>query len=111
MDASGLYPYGCHPVYTNCLPDGHTPAQPLSRRHKSVKYYFRRLYTAEDLKSKEHLLSAAKSAKVSGVEGKARPDDARDIAMLGGMLRKYIYEVSVRFVVLSRNANNLLWMS
>ncbi|KAH8097090.1 hypothetical protein BXZ70DRAFT_895290 [Cristinia sonorae] len=42
MDAMGLYPHGYHPVNNNMLPDGITPATPLSRsaHRESIRYYF-----------------------------------------------------------------------
>ena len=40
MDASALYPDGFHPINTDALPDGFTPAKPLPRHDQDITYYF-----------------------------------------------------------------------
>ena len=100
MDASNLYPFGFHPVNTDSLPDGCTPARSFPRSSHPVKYYLTNFKNAtKNLECKESLLGTLNATSIP-VSAKIMTSSCmkKDIIMFGETLRKNLFEVSLRSI-------------
>lgn len=100
MDATHLYPQGFHPVYMDSLPDGFTPAKPLSKHGHLVQYYY------IDFGISVRIAPQKQSKLVTGQDGQDRepPELHRDepydpfkldIFLVGNVLRYSFYQVGL----------------
>jgi hypothetical protein len=99
MDASAMYPRGCHPTETYKLPDGVTPVSIIPRSQVRVSYYF------IDYGISSYFPPGKPRGLVIGGDGRdqevpelsdtiAYDPFAVDIFIIGNLLRRQLYDVS-----------------